>query len=41
MTKPRSKIFQITNNIETPFLFIGLLSMIFIITYQTAFRYLL
>lgn len=32
---------RITQNFEKPFLFIGLLAMIFIITYQTGFRYLL
>ena len=41
MTEPRNKFLQAANNIEKPFLFCGLLLMIFIITYQTGFRYLL
>ncbi len=41
MTEPRNKALQIFDNIEKPFLFIGLLAMIFIITYQTGFRYIL
>lgn len=41
MTTHRNKFFQLTDNLEKPFLFIGLLLMILIITYQTAFRYFL
>jgi len=41
MTTQRNKIFQLTDNLEKPFLFIGLLMMILIITYQTGFRYFL
>ncbi len=32
-------VLKFTNNLEKPFLFIGILMMIFIITYQTFFRY--
>ncbi len=41
MTQPRNKVLQLLDNIEKPFLFFGLLSMILIITYQTGFRYIL
>ena len=34
-----NKIIKLVNTIEKPFLFIGIMMMIFIITYQTFFRY--
>ncbi len=41
MTTERNKFLQLVDNIEKPFLVVGMLAMILIITYQTCFRYIL
>ncbi len=41
MTAQRNKFLQCIDSIEKPFLVVGMLAMIVIITYQTGFRYLL